>query len=401
MSTAEVVVTGLGVVSALGPDVAAFTAGLRRGETALGRPRQLALLEGRSEIVGEAPPPSLPSSYVLPSWSSRPDRFGLAASFEAVRHAGLSPASLRGAAVIFGTGVGGAQQTEEYLRTLIAGGQPDLGLLLPHQPCAVTDLVARALGATGPRSTVMTACSSSAIALSQGRDLILLGHADLVVCGGAEGLCNLTSAGFSALRATSKSLCCPFDRQRAGLNLGEGAAVLILESAAHAQKRGARILARFVGAGLSCDAHHMTAPQPQGIGALSAMRAACQDAQLAPARIGYLNAHGTGTPHNDAAETAAVHALLGAQSHTVPISSIKSLLGHTLGAAGAIEAAASVVSLCEGFLPPTAQLQEPDPAFGDHFDFITTKSRPTRVDYILSSSFAFGGNNAALLFGSA
>jgi 3-oxoacyl-[acyl-carrier-protein] synthase II len=242
----------------------------------------------------------------------------------------------------------------------------------------------------------MTACSSSAIALSQARDQIALGRVQVAVAGGAEGLCMLTLAGFGALRATSPEACRPFDVDRKGLNLGEGAAVLILESEAHARARGARIYARFVGAGLSCDAHHMTAPHPEGAGALRAMQAALKDAQLGPEAVGYINAHGTGTPHNDAAESAAVRQLLGARAAQVPISSIKSMVGHTLGAAGAIEAVASVVSLHEGFLPPTVNLQTPDPAFG--LDLIMGEARAQRVQVVMSSSFAFGGNNAVLLF---
>lgn len=400
MQVSDVVVTGLGVVSALGPDAEAFAARLRSGESGIGKLTLFDASGSRSDLVGQAPEPPLPASLSLPPRSSRPDRFGLAAALAAVEQAGLGPDLLRPAAVLFGTGCGGAQETEAYLRQTVAGPWPPVGELVPHQPASVTDLVGRILGAAGPRATIMTACSSSAIAISQGRDLILRGHTDVAICGGAEGLCRLTMAGFSALRATSPEACRPFDRDRKGLNLGEGAAVLVLESAEHARRRGARPLARIVGAGLSCDAHHMTAPHPQGEGALRAMRAACQDAGLSPESIGYINAHGTGTPHNDAAETAAVRGLLGSGSGKVPMSSIKSMVGHTLGAAGAIEAAASVLSLLHGFLPGTANLENPDPAFGEagDFDFLVGPAREQPVDTVMSSSFAFGGNNAVLIF---
>ena len=396
MSKTAVVVTGMGIVSALGVDLGAFSAGLRAGRSGVRKQEHLASAGVRSDLCADAAEPEFPEGLALPKYTSRPDRFGLRAALSAVADAGLSSAQLQGAAVVFGTGTGGAQDTEDYLRGRLAGQSPDVQLLISHQPASVTDLVARVLGAQGPRATVMTACSSSAIALSQARDQIALGRVQVAVAGGAEGLCMLTLAGFGALRATSPEACRPFDVDRKGLNLGEGAAVLILESEAHARARGARIYARFVGAGLSCDAHHMTAPHPEGAGALRAMQAALKDAQLGPEAVGYINAHGTGTPHNDAAESAAVRALLGARAAQVPISSIKSMVGHTLGAAGAIEAVASVVSLHQGFLPPTVNLQTPDPAFG--LDLIMGEARAQRVQVVMSSSFAFGGNNAVLLF---
>ncbi|MFO0577910.1 MAG: beta-ketoacyl-[acyl-carrier-protein] synthase family protein [Polyangia bacterium] len=399
MNREPVVITGLGVLSALGPDLQAFAAGLRSGRTGIRRMTLFDASDCRSELAGECAEPSFASSLTLPSRTSRPDRFGLRAALDAVADAGLSPEKLTGAGLIFGTGTGGAADTEDYLRQLLAGGLGAPGQLISHQPSAVTDLVARVLGLRGPRSTVMTACSSSALAISQARDLIQLGRAPIMLAGGAEGLCRLTSAGFGALRATSPELCRPFDVDRKGLNLGEGAAVLVLESESHARRRGARIHARLLGSGLTCDAHHMTAPHPEGEGALRAMRLALTDAALGPEALGYINAHGTGTPHNDAAESTAVSRLLGERRRAVPMSSIKSMVGHTLGAAGAIEAVASVVALTHGFLPPTVNLMTPDPAFD--LDFIPGAAREQQVDVVLSSSFAFGGNNAALLFGRA
>jgi 3-oxoacyl-[acyl-carrier-protein] synthase II len=380
--------------------VEAFAAGLRRGRSAISKLTLFDTSGCRSELGGQAAEPVLPASLSLSPHASRPDRFGIAAALAAVQQAGLSQAHLRHAGVLFGTGCGGAMETESYLREVLGGRLPAASGLIPHQPSAVTDFVAGLLGSVGPRTTIMTACSSSAIAISQGKDLIALGQAEVAVCGGAEGLCRLTTAGFGALRATSSEPCRPFDKDRKGLNLGEGAAVLVLESAAHARRRQAWPLARLLGAGLSCDAYHMTAPHPQGDGALRAMRAACADAGIFPEAIDYINAHGTGTPHNDSAETAAVRALLGERSAKVPLSSIKSMVGHTLGAAGAIEAVASVLSLREGFLPPTANLETPDPAFGgsSDFDFVMGPAREQAVDVVMSSSFAFGGNNAVLIF---
>lgn len=402
MNRRPVVVTGMGIISALGPDVSAFADGLRAGRCGISKLTLFDAVGSRSELCGQAPEPELPELVArgaLPQHTSRPDRFGLRAALSAAAEARLGSQELSGAAILFGIGTGGASETEDYLRALLADSDPALPQatqLIPHQPAAVTDLVARALGAGGPRSTIMTACSSSAIAISQALDLISLGRVELALAGGAEGLCRLTCAGFSALRATAPELCRPFDIERKGLNLGEGAAVLVLESEEHARRRGARSYAYLRGAGLSCDAHHMTAPHPEGAGALRAMRAALRDAQLPPEAVGYINAHGTGTPHNDAAESAAVRALLGPRAAQVPISSIKSMVGHTLGAAGAIEAVASVLALVDESLPPTVHLQTPDPAFG--LDFIQGDSRAARVDVVMSASFAFGGNNAVLVF---
>src|SRR6185369_10898013 len=238
-------------------------------------------------------------------------------------------------------------------------------------------------------------CSSSATAIGYAADRVRLGHVDVALAGGAEGLTRLTYAGFGCLRATAPGdePCRPFDADRKGLTLGEGAAVLVLEEYERARARGATIYAVVAGWGITADAHHMTAPHPEGDGAARAMQMALDDAKLSPEAIGYVNAHGTGTPHNDAAETLAVKRILGTRA---PVSSIKSMVGHTLGAAGAIEAVASVLSLARGFLPPTVHLRTPDPAFG--LDYIPNAARDVAVEALLSNSFAFGGNNTVLAF---
>jgi 3-oxoacyl-[acyl-carrier-protein] synthase II len=390
----RVAVTGIGVVSALGPDAASFEAGLRAGRSGI-RPLTLFDTTGfRATLAAQAPDPTPPLDDEQLRNASRPDRFGLQAAFEAVAHSGLGARDLAGAAVIFGTGTGGLTTTEAFVK---AGDGP-AELLLPHQPASVTDLVARHLGSHGPRTTIMTACSSSATAIGYAADRIRLGHVDVAVAGGAEGLTRLTYAGFGCLRATAPGdePCRPFDADRKGLTLGEGAAVVILEDEARARARGATILAIVAGWGITADAHHMTAPHPEGEGAARAMRMALDDAKLSADAIGYVNAHGTGTPHNDAAETIAIKTVLGARAPSVPVSSIKSMVGHTLGAAGAIEAVASVLSLARGFLPPTVNLRTPDPAFG--LDYLPGDARHVSVDAILSNSFAFGGNNTVLAF---
>jgi 3-oxoacyl-[acyl-carrier-protein] synthase II len=395
----RVAVTGLGAVTALGPDVAAFERGLRAGRSGIAPLTLFDPAGFRTRLAAQAPEPSLPDEIAARLGpASRPDRFGLQAALEAVAHAGLDAAALRGAAVVFGTGTGGAPLTEAFLDGRRRGETPPATTLVPHQPCSVTDLVARVLGAHGPRATIMTACSSSATAVGNAADRIRRGQVDVALAGGAEGLCRLTFAGFSCLRATAPGdePCRPFDAARQGLTLGEGAAVLVLEDEERARARGATVYARVAGWGISADAHHMTAPHPEGDGAARAMRAALDDAGLDANVIGYVNAHGTATPHNDAAETAALKAVLGARAPSVPVSSIKSMVGHTLGAAGAIEAVASVLTLARGFVPPTVHLRTPDPAFG--LDYVPGAARELEIGALLSNSFAFGGNNTALAF---
>ena len=389
----RIAITGVGAVTALGPDVAALLDGLRAGRSGLG---ELTLFDGsglRSRIVGQAVASTLPIEDAASA--SRPDRFGLSAALEAVAQAGLEAHERARAAVIFGTGTGGVAWTERYLGQL-PERLPPASWLVPHQPASVTDLVARQLGIAGPRTTVMTGCSSSAIAIGMAADRIRLGQVEVALAGGAEGLCRLTAAGFGALRATSPVPCRPFDVARDGLNLGEGGALLVLESWEHARARGATVLAELGGWGLTADAHHITAPLPSGEGAARAMAAALDDAALPATVVDYINAHGTATLQNDAAETMAIRALFGARAEAVPVSSSKSMIGHTLGAAGAIEAVASVLALQYGFVPPTVNLRTPDPALG--LDYVPGAARSRALGAVLSNSFAFGGNNASLLF---
>lgn len=392
----RVAVTGLGAVSAFGHGVDALDQGLRAGCSAI---RPLTLFDTsrfRTRFAAQAPEPAIDEG-ACPQ-ASRPDRFGIEAALEAVRQAGLAPEHLLRAACIFGTGTGGAPETEKYLASWLEGGDEasDPKLLVSHQPASVTDVTAAHLGIEGPRNTIMTACSSSASAVGHAGDLIRLGRVDVALAGGAEGICRLTFAGFHALRALSPEPCRPFDAERKGITLGEGAAALVLEAEEHARRRGAVILGFLSGFGMSADAYHMTAPHPDGDGGARAMRAALDDARLSADAIGYVNAHGTGTTHNDLAEALALHRVFGARARRIPVSSTKSLVGHTLGAAGAIEAVISLLALGGGYLPPTAHTAQLDPAID--LDLIRGSARPSQVEAVLSSSFAFGGNNSALVF---
>ena len=392
----QVAVTGLGVVGALGAGVRTFAEGLQAGRSGI---RQITLFptDGvRTCLAAQSDDPVVDLDPVFLNNTSRPDRFGLQAALEAVRAAGLPAADISAAALIVGTGAGGAQDTEDFVVDRRAGGDPPASRLIPHQSSSVTDLIGRAFSMHGPRSTIMTACSSSATAIGYAGDRIRLGHVDVAIAGGAEGLCRLTFLGFNALRATSPDPCRPFDRDRKGLNLGEGAAMLVLEELEHARARGATIYALLGGYGITADAHHMTAPHPEGDGAARAMAAALVDAGLSPDEIGYVNAHGTATPHNDSAESKAIRRVFGHHADKLCVSSIKSMVGHTLGAAGAIEAVASCLSLHEGFIPPTVNFETPDPEF--KLDFVPGSARQVKLQALLSNSFAFGGNNTSLAF---
>ncbi len=390
-------ITGVGVISALGEGRAAFAAGLEQGRSGI-RPLSLFTLPGaRSLHAGEAPEPTLPEGIGPRSLFSRADRLALFAAHEALSDAGLGPEERAGCAVVVGTGTGGIAVTERYLerRALRGERRTPARWLLSHQPANAADLIAGRLGARGVRLSLMTACSSSATALGVGLDLIRRGRAGLVLAGGTESLCRLTVGGFSALRALDEEPCRPFHAERRGLTLGDGAALLVLEAADSARARGAHVYAELAGYGVSSDAHHLTAPAPDGRGAAEAMRAALADAAVAPSEVEYVNAHGTGTPHNDPAEIAALRSVFGERPE-LAISSTKAMTGHTLGAAGAIEAAACVLAIQRGFLPPTLRLDRIDPACAG-FDLIAHSSRRASPALVLSSSFAFGGNNTVLV----
>jgi 3-oxoacyl-[acyl-carrier-protein] synthase II len=353
-----------------------------------------------AEVRDDAPPPGL--APALCRRLSRPDVFALRATAEAWADSALDGAVApdRIALAIGGT-TGGMLRGEESLRERVQGTRdryqsaPILGAPISMS----ADVVAGVFGIGGPRLSVSTACSSSANALGVALDWIHLGRADVVIAGGTESLCRMTFAGFNALHALSLEPCRPFDRERSGLSLGEGAAMLVVESAEHAARRGARAHAEILSYGNSADAHHLTAPHPDGTGAVLAMRRALARAGLAPERVDYINAHGTGTPLNDTVEATAIAAVFGAAAAHLAVSSTKGAVGHTLGAAGAIEALATILALRDGFLPPTVNLDDPDPACA--LDLVPRTSRPATLRYALSNSYGFGGNNTSVVLGRA
>jgi 3-oxoacyl-(acyl-carrier-protein) synthase len=269
------------------------------------------------------------------------------------------------------------------------------GRLVSMPVHATADVLGSLLGCRGLRATLATACSSSANAIGLAADLIQEGRADAMLAGGADAHCKMTYAGFNSLQALDPQVCRPFDRRRAGLSLGEGAAMLVLEEEGRARKRGATVFAEFAGYGTSADAHHMTAPDPAGRGAVAAMRRALAEARVDPADVGYVNAHGTGTPQNDPIETRAVKTVFGEHARRLAVSSTKSQVGHCLGAAGAIEILATVLALHHGFVPPTVNLDEPDPECD--LDYVPGVARAERVRIALSNSYGFGGNNTSVV----
>ena len=397
----RVVVTGMGAITAAGPDVAALRVALHGEHTCIG---DVTLFETdglRTHIAGEVR--TMRASRLLPrvarARASRSDRFALLATEEALAHGGLElpfadPARI---GVAIGSSTGGMLETESYYRARLAQERPR-GLrkrLAAATVAAPTDLVAAALGTRGPRLSPSTACSSGAIALAMAASWIRAGRVDVAIAGGSDALARMTYTGFHALQALSSEPCRPFDRERRGLSLGEGAGIVILESEAHARARGARILAELAGAGLSCDASHPTAPHGEARGAVLALEAALRDAGASPSDIDYVNAHGTGTVQNDASETFALRRVLGATAGRVAVSSTKALIGHLLGAAGAVEAIVTVLAIEDGWAPPTLHLRHADPACD--LDYVPNVGRRLAIAGALSNSYGFGGNNCSLV----
>jgi len=334
-------------------------------------------------------------------------QYALVASREAMRDAGLSPDDGIGerAAVIIGSGIGGINTTTQQTLTLAARGPGRISpFLIPMiLPDTAAGMVAIEFGLKGPNMAITSACASGANAIGEAFEIVRRGAADVALCGGAEaGIVPIAVAGFSVMGALSERnddperASRPFDRERDGFVVGEGAAILVLEEREHARARGATIRAELVGYGATDDAYHIAAPDENGTGAIACMSLALAEAGLAPEQVDYINAHGTSTPLNDITETRAIKAVFGDHARRVPISSTKSMTGHLLGAAGALEAALSVRALETQRIPPTINLADPDPECD--LDYVPHTARPASLQTVLSNSFGFGGHNACLLF---
>lgn len=401
MKPIEVIVTGIGVVCALGHDKRSFWKALRSGQSGIGPVDLFDASRYRSRIAAQVRGIDLATLPRVPPWRhlGRCDRLGLWAADEAIQEAGLLERGIpaRRIGIVLGAGAGGILEAERYRRQLYDGrSRPRPSLLLPFPACNLADLIGNDYGFGGPRSTIATACSSSATAIGYAAELIRSGRVDVVLTGGAESLSELTFAGFNGLRSVDRATCRPFDRQREGLVLGEGASLLILESRERAVADGMAGYGAVLGYGICADAYHMTSPDPAGEGPSRAMALALARAGIDVNAVDYINAHGTGTLVNDRTETLAIKRLFGARADSIAVSSTKSAHGHCLGAAGAVEAAATLLALHHGVLPPTIHLQERDPDCD--LDYVPNQARPATIQVALSNSFAFGGNNTTLVF---
>lgn len=392
----RVVVSGLGIVSPFGAGIKAFWTGLSAGTCAI-RPATLLETEGfRSRLAAEVPSDVM-SALPASRRRTRADRLALTAASEALDDALLHGPDRARAALVVGAVGGGMYEGEAWYweETRNGASASRTRALRSILPFSHAEAVGFRLGLHGPRETVVMACASGAASIAMGADLIQAGVVTRALVGGVDALTRICFMGFNALKLLDPEPCRPFDRDRRGMSIGEAAAFLVLEDAASCRARGGRAYASFLGAGMTTDAHHVTAPHPEGEGMIRAMSQALHAAGMAPGDIGYVNAHGTGTLQNDRIEALALRRVFG--DGGVLVSSTKSLIGHTMAAAGSVEAVATVLALQHGLLPPTANLVNSDPEIP--FDCIPRDARPAGVSAALSNSFGFGGQNVSLVFG--
>ncbi len=405
----RVVVTGLGPVTPIGVGAAAFLEGQHEARSGIRPITRFDASDLTVRIAGEVDVDI--ESYVDRKEARRIDRFvqlALVGSALALEDAGLSEEDVRGehTGTSIGSGIGGLWSWEQ--QSLIRAERGAMRLSPFFIPSVIANMasghVAMRYGLTGPTNTVVTACSSGTGSIIDAMRVIQRGEAELMLTGGAEACVTpMGIGGFAVMKALStrnddpEGASRPFSATRDGFVAGEGAGILVLESLEHARARGAHIYAEVLGGATSADAHHVTAPAPGGAGAVRCMRWALRDARVDAERVGYINAHGTSTPANDLNETLALKQVWGSSDRVPPVSSTKSMTGHTLGAAGGIEGIASVQALVSGVLPPTRNLYDPDPELD--LDYIPHSAREAQVDVVLSTNFAFGGQNAAVVFG--
>ncbi len=409
MDKTRVVITGLGAVTPLGNTAEEFWTSLTQGKSGIGPITRFDSTGFGTRIAGE-----VKGFDALKYVDKKDDRkldlylkYALACAVMAVEDAGLDPAKEDGNrfGVLVGSGIGGLGTLLDSHKTLLDKG-PDrvspffIPMLIINM---ASGLISMRFGARGPNSSVVTACATGNHAIGDATRIIQRGDADVMIAGGAEAIIiPLTIAGFCQMKAMSTrndeptKASRPFDAERDGFVAGEGGGLVVLESLEHARRRDARIYAEVVGYGMTGDAHHMTAPDPEGDGAARAMAAALKDAALEPSAVGYINAHGTSTPYNDKFETIAIKRVFGEHAKRLPVSSTKSMTGHLLGAAGGIEAVATTLTIYHGVLPPTINYEKPDPDCD--LDYVPNQARKQDVEVALSNAFGFGGTNAILAF---
>ena len=407
--TRRVVITGIGLVSSLGIGTEANWKALIVGTSGVDKVTRFDVTGYAARIAAEVRGFD-PLDYVEKKDVKKMDvfiQYAIAASQFAMDDSQLriTPANAPDIGVFIGSGIGGFQTIEREHSALLEGGPRKISPFFI--PSAIINLasgqVSIRFGAKGPNLATCTACSASAHAIGESFEIIKRGDADAMIAGGSEAaITPMSLGGFAALRALSTRnddpahACRPFDKDRDGFIIGEGAGTLILEELEHATRRGAKIYAEIVGYGMSGDAYHITAPSEDGDGGVRVMRMAIKKAGIQPNQVDYINAHGTSTPYNDKLETLAIKKLFGDHARTLAISSTKSMTGHLLGGAGGLEAGISALAVHHQIAPPTINLEHPDPECD--LDYVPCKSRPMPMTYALSNSFGFGGTNAALLF---
>jgi 3-oxoacyl-[acyl-carrier-protein] synthase II len=404
----RVVITGMGVVHSLGCDIDTFWTALKEGKNGIKTVTRFDTTEFVTKVAAQVDDFDA-TQYIDKKEAKRMDLFtqyAVCAAQQAVTMSGLDFTKMDPfrTGVIVGSGVGGIETLEDQCRTLFEKGPKRVSpffvpMMIGNMASAQ---VAIRFGIKGYNACVVTACATANHSIGDAMRVIQNGYADVMLSGGAEAsITPLGFAGFCASRAMTvnedpATACRPFDKDRDGFIMGEGAGVLVLEEYEHAVARGAAILAELVGYGCTCDAYHITAPSPDGDAGIRCMQLALEDAGIAPEQIGYINAHGTSTPLNDPMESAVIKKVFGDAAKNIPVSSTKSMTGHLLGAAGGVEAIASIKALQEGFLPPTINLINQDPECD--LDYVPNKGREKQIEYALSNSLGFGGHNGALIF---
>ena len=408
MTKRRVVVTGIGAVSPLGNTIEDTWAAIKAGKSGVGPLTRVDAEKFSAKVAAEVKDFDI-EQYVERKEARKMDRFtqyALAAALMAHKDSGLevNESNAERIGVWIGSGIGGMETYEQQFLTFQERGARRVSpffipMLIPDMASGQVSIY---LGAKGPNSCSVTACASGTNSIGDAFKVIERGDADVMITGGAEApIVNMAIAGFTANTALTTNVdpataSRPFDKNRDGFVIGEGSGIVILEELEHAKARGAKIYAEVIGYGATGDAHHITAPAPEGEGAARAMQMALDTAGVTPSKVDYINAHGTSTPYNDLFETQAVKTVFGEHAYKLAMSSTKSMTGHLLGAAGGVEAIFTVLALQEGILPPTINLHEPDPACD--LDYVPNEARQANINYALSNSLGFGGHNASLLF---
>jgi 3-oxoacyl-[acyl-carrier-protein] synthase II len=401
MSRRRVAVTGIGLMSALGTTREAVWSGLVSGQCGIADLTQFDAAGYRSPKAAEIPAYHRDPAFSEKAWRrlSRSDQIAVIASREALVDSGLMDANVPRdrMGVILGSGTADLTRNEEWFFDMRRRGirRAPPSKIFDHFPNTPCDVVASCFGFEGLKSSVLSACSSGTVAVGYAADAIAWSQLDVALAGASEVLCRLTFSGFNALRLIDKEPCRPFCRSRQGMNLGEAAAMLVLEDLAQARRRGANIYAEVAGYGVRCEAYHPTAPEPEGKAVAALIEDALRAARVSADAVDHVNAHGTATPQNDQAEARGMRLAFGDRVTRVPVTSIKSMVGHCLAAAGAIEAATLALSIARGVVPPTVNFREPDPECD--VDVVANEARRVPISCGVSTSLAFGGNDAALV----